>query len=221
MASQIILMREFLIVFYGNELSLGLILASWLIWGAAGSWLLGRIADRIRPKITFFSLCQLFLSILLPLSILAIRSLKLIIKVLPGEIIAFSPMALSSFIILAPLCSLLAFMFSLGCRVYELKSQTQATKIGMVYSLEAIGSMIGGLLVSFILIRLWHSLQIMVILSLLNILASLLLQLNSSETKLKPILVSISVILFITAVSSLLFKGWDKLHHYSLKRRLS
>ena len=43
MAAQIVLMREFLIVFYGNELSLGLILASWLIWGAAGRWFLGKI----------------------------------------------------------------------------------------------------------------------------------------------------------------------------------
>ncbi len=34
---QIILMRELLIVFYGNELSTGVVLANWLIWTSASS----------------------------------------------------------------------------------------------------------------------------------------------------------------------------------------
>jgi len=42
MVGQIVLMRELLVVFYGNELALGLMLASWLFWVAAGSWAFGR-----------------------------------------------------------------------------------------------------------------------------------------------------------------------------------
>lgn len=219
MASQIVLMREFLIVFYGNEVSIGFILASWLIWGAIGSWLLGRIADRVRFKITLFSLCQLLLSILLPLSILAIRFIKPILNVATGEIIAFSPMALSSFIILGPTCALLGFMFSLGCRIYETKSDVLAAKIGIVYILEAVGSMTGGLLCSFILIRLLPSLHIMAIFGLLNILAAIILQSFSKETRLKPIFVTILSIFFIVGISMWLFKDWDNLHKYSLKKQ--
>ena len=33
--AQIVLMRELIVVFYGNEISLGLMLASWLLWTAA------------------------------------------------------------------------------------------------------------------------------------------------------------------------------------------
>lgn len=219
MASQIVLMREFLIVFYGNETTIGFILASWLIWGAIGSWLLGRIADRIKYRITIFSLCQLSLSILLPLSILAIRSIKLASNVATGEIIAFFPMTLSSLIILAPTCILLGFMFSLGCRLYETESHLAATRIGIVYVLEAIGSMAGGLLSSFILIRLLPSIHIMGMFSLLNILAAIFLQSFSKRKKTRPIFVTVLTVFFIAGISMWLFKGWDNLHRYSLNKQ--
>jgi spermidine synthase len=41
--AQIILLRELMVVFCGNEMSLGLMLASWLLWTAIGSGALGRL----------------------------------------------------------------------------------------------------------------------------------------------------------------------------------
>jgi spermidine synthase len=35
--SQILLVREFLVSFYGNELSIGIIFACWLVWIGIGS----------------------------------------------------------------------------------------------------------------------------------------------------------------------------------------
>ena len=46
--AQIVLMRELMVVFYGNEISLGIILANWLLWTALGSGVLGRLAGRAR-----------------------------------------------------------------------------------------------------------------------------------------------------------------------------
>jgi spermidine synthase len=40
--AQIVLLRELLISFLGNELTLGIILANWLILEAVGSFLFGR-----------------------------------------------------------------------------------------------------------------------------------------------------------------------------------
>ena len=40
--AQIIFMREFLVVFYGNEIAIGIIFTSWFATGMLGSWLLGR-----------------------------------------------------------------------------------------------------------------------------------------------------------------------------------
>jgi hypothetical protein len=44
--SQLVLMRELLTVFLGNELSLGIILACWLALEALGAWLAGRLKPR-------------------------------------------------------------------------------------------------------------------------------------------------------------------------------
>ena len=44
---QILLIREDLVVFYGNELSTAIILATWLLWTSLGSPTLGRIADSV------------------------------------------------------------------------------------------------------------------------------------------------------------------------------
>ena len=215
--TQIILMREFLIVFYGNEISIGFIFTSWFIGGMLGSWFLGRITDKIKPKITLFSLCQFCLSILLPLSILAIRSIKPFLNLEAGEVMPLLPMFLSNFIILTPICVLLGFMFAQGAKIYDIESNIAATKIGMVYVLEAIGSMAGGLLVSFILMRLLNSLQIMAALSLLNILGAILLQVLSEERKTKPIFITVFIILFMLLVFLWLFGGWNNLQQLSLK----
>jgi spermidine synthase len=172
MAAQIVIMREFLIVFYGNEVSIGLVLVSWLIWGAVGSWPLGRFADKAKSKIFLFSICQPALSFFLVLCILAIRLIKFYFRLTPGEIVGFIPMFISSFIILAPIGILLGFMFSLGCRIYQTKSAETAQNIGMAYCLESIGALAGGVLLSFIFIRLFNSITISVILVFLNICAA-------------------------------------------------
>ena len=215
--AQIVLMREFLVVFYGNEISIGLIFTSWFIGGMLGSWLLGRVTDKIKPKVAVFSLCQLCLSILLPLSILAIRLIKPILNLEPGELISLLPMFLSNFIILAPTCILLGFMFSQSVKIYDVESKIAVSKIGRVYVLEAIGSLVGGLLVSFILIRLLNSFQIMTVLSLLNILGAILLQVLSRERKTKPIFISLFLFLFVSLLFFWGFNGLNNLQQLSLK----
>ena len=58
---QILLIRELMVVFYGHELSTGIVLASWLVWTALGSMSLGRLVEQIHQKNLIFSLGQLFL----------------------------------------------------------------------------------------------------------------------------------------------------------------
>ena len=117
MASQIVFMREFLVVFYGNEISIGIILASWLLWGAFGSWFLGRFSDRVSAKIRLFSFCQLGLAFILPVTFFAVRSSKALMGITTGEVVGYYPMAVATFTILALSCNIMGFMFSLGCRV--------------------------------------------------------------------------------------------------------
>ena len=219
MAAQIIIMREFLIVFYGNEISIGFIFGSWLIWGALGSWFLGRFADKTKAKLDLFLSCQLVLSLLLVLSILAVRSIKFYFKLAPGEIAGVIPMVISSFIIVAPICVLLGFMFSLGCRIYQARSTEMAEGIGVAYCLESIGALVGGALLSFILIRFLNSITISVILGLLNILAATYLQFKLRKDRLGRLSIVAFLVIFVAVLVLWLFKAWDDLDEYSRKRQ--
>ena len=44
--AQVLLVREFLVVFYGSELCLGIIFGSWLLGVALGAAIAGRIFER-------------------------------------------------------------------------------------------------------------------------------------------------------------------------------
>lgn len=159
--SQIVYARELLSVFYGNELSTAFILAGWLIGGAAGSALFGKVSDKISSAIGAFALCQLILSPVLPLTVIAIKSIPIIIGMNPGEIMPFYSMAVSSLFVLAPSCAMLGFLFALGCRIYRDVAATAAEGVGNVYIIEAIGAVTGGLLTSFLLVRTLSSIHIM------------------------------------------------------------
>ena len=46
--AQVMLLRELLVSFYGNELTLGLILANWVILEAFGVFAIGKFIDKIK-----------------------------------------------------------------------------------------------------------------------------------------------------------------------------
>ena len=217
MAGQIVFIREFLSSFSSDELSVGLILASWLITGAIGSFLLGKISDKIKSGYFVFWLCQMSLIFLLPLGIFYIRSARQILQINAGEIIPFYVVSLSSFLILLPLCAILGFMFSLSCSLYESEKKSKAGSIARVYALESFGSMSGGLFISFILVRLLNNLQIVSVLCLLNTAAGLFFIL--SFKKLKPLCIIFNVLVMIILLFSGLLKGWDKLDIFLLNRQ--
>ncbi len=61
--TQILVVREFMSVFYGNELVFGIILANWLLLTGIGSYL-GRYAERIKKQIRFLIIAQIIIAIL-------------------------------------------------------------------------------------------------------------------------------------------------------------
>ena len=171
--SQIVILRELLVIFYGNELSIGLMLASWLIWVAAGSWILGRFTERLVRKPLSIVAVQASAAVLIPVLVFLSRTIKNIFPFSPGEIVGIAPMLLSASMVLAPLCLILGFTFSLLCASYP-KGTASAERIGLVYILEAVGSTFGGLVFSLILIRFLTPTQTGFLLGGLNLIAGLL-----------------------------------------------
>lgn len=172
--AQVLLMRELVAIFYGNELSMGTMLGVWLFWTATGSTLLARILRKTRRPHLRFGLIQLILALLLPSVLLLVRASKGILGITLGEMIGFVPMLLITLITLAPLCLLSGFFYTAACRLIHSYENKASTSIGKVYLLEAIGAGIGGLLASFVLIRFLTPADIFLLLSLLNLISAIL-----------------------------------------------
>ncbi|MDD4183699.1 MAG: hypothetical protein PHT53_07795, partial [Candidatus Omnitrophica bacterium] len=115
LSTQILFIREFLIVFYGNELSIGFIFSSWLISVAIGSLAFSIFSKRITQKVTLFSLCLIVLSLILPFSLILIRLSKAIMNFNTGETVPLFPIAAASFVLLFPVCIFFGYMFALAC----------------------------------------------------------------------------------------------------------
>jgi spermidine synthase len=175
---QIIIIRELLVVFYGNELSTAIILASWLIWTSLGSATLGRIADSIYNKHRVFRLVQLLLALLLPVSILAVRLSKILWNIPVGEVVGLTTMMGISFAILAPFCFLSGFLFALGCSLHSEATGGRGKSVGMVYLLEVIGSGVGGVAFTVFFVHFFNHLQTSFAISAVLILSSILLSLK-------------------------------------------
>jgi spermidine synthase len=172
---QILLIRELMVIFYGHELSTGIVLASWLLWTALGSMALGRLVERTRQKAMVFASGQLFLALVLPLSILGLRYAKVLWKVPPGEIIGLFGMLTMAFSYVAPFCLFAGFLFPLACGLLEETSGMGTRSVGMTYLYEAIGAASGGVLFTYFLIGRFNSVEIALLVSLCLSLSSILL----------------------------------------------
>ena len=182
MAAQILLLRELMAAFYGNELSVGIMLSAWLLWAAIGSFALNNISQYLENKLrlpdfplSIFHLLLISVSIITPLSIYFIRNIKNILGTTTGEIIGLFPMALSSFVLLAPISLVFGSLFAVSCRLVSAEYKEASKEIGKIYLLEAAGAAAGGLAFNFLLVYLFNPLQIALLCGALNICAVLLL----------------------------------------------
>jgi spermidine synthase len=171
--AQIVLMRELIVVFYGNEISLGLTLANWLLWTAIGSSLLGCIVAGVRNARKLMAGLQVAIAVAFPLSIYAVRASKAVLQATPGELLGPWPMFLTSFVTLSVFCLLSGFLFAAGSRLLgDTVGASVAAATGAVYLLEAAGSGVGGLVAGLALIQHLGSFQIALLVALANLLAA-------------------------------------------------
>jgi spermidine synthase len=175
MIAQVVLMRELLVSFYGNELTLGIILANWLILVAIGSFMIGKTPEKVESRIEVFAVFQLFFAVVLPLTIYLSRIFKNILLFTPGEGLGFGPIFYSSFLVLLPVTLPQGALFTYGCRLYFQSVKKDASSIGKVYALESVGAIAGGILITFFLVQYLNSFEIAFIISMTNALVSIFL----------------------------------------------
>jgi len=147
-ATQIILIREFLSVFYGNELVIGIVLAAWMILTGVGAFL-GTSADRFVVKRNAIPLTLLALGVVPMLTVFMLRFLRNIVFT-AGSMIGIVQAFFSAVVLLAPFCCISGFSFAL--LTTAVSRQRGRNSIAAAYSWESLGSAGGGLLFSLILL---------------------------------------------------------------------
>jgi spermidine synthase len=217
--AQILLLRELLISFLGNELTLGIILANWLILEAIGSFTIGKSVEKVERKVEIFVFFQLFFSAALPFTIYLCRIFKNILLTTPGEGLGFVPIFYSSFLILLPITLPHGALFTYGSKLYSQYVRKDASSIGKVYVFETIGSIIGGLLMTFLLIQYLNSFQIALIISLINALISTILIWPAPRSPNHPVQIALWVLsglLSFVFAYSLLSQTSSTIHQFSI-----
>ncbi|MBW2317825.1 MAG: hypothetical protein JRF24_03915 [Deltaproteobacteria bacterium] len=161
---QLVMIREIMSTFSGNELVIGLVIGFWLLFTGMGSALGVPLAKRARPLTILF--WGHVLVALLPFGqIVALRALPLLW--VRGEMQGLGPAIFSSGAILIPYCIVAGAMIPVAGSFLSGKKTTTR-----VYIADAIGDIAGGLLFSFIFVYTFSHWNSLILLAVLNLLAA-------------------------------------------------
>lgn len=164
MIAQIILVREFLSVFKGNELVIGLVLANWMVLTGIGASL-GKHSIRTKKVSGIVFPALLILSVLPFITAFMINYLKN--KIFPvGAMIDLFQIFTASLLLLIPFCLVSGFLFTYISGHYS--EVLKKNETGTVYGIESVGSIIGGLLSALIFIFVFSSIESLLVLAAIN-----------------------------------------------------
>jgi spermidine synthase len=219
MVAQILLLRELFVTFFGNELSIAVVLANWLALEAAGS-LAGRGLGSSRRKVAIYVVLQIAFSIGLPVCILLTRILKNIMGTVPGEGLGLVRIALSSFLILIPPASTHGALFTVGCGLLSEMTGRSALSIGRVYLYEIIGTTSGGIILTALLLPRVQSFHIVFSLTVLNMIACLFLLRTWTQRTFRKgnpgVLASVALLCLVGSLSLVVTPWGEGIHRKSL-----
>lgn len=160
MLLQITVLRLLLSTFSGNELDIGITLSFWLIYVGLGSYLGRRIKFKCAFVVTF-----ILVALLSQPTALAIKGIRTVLSLVPGEPVSLSYTFLSTSVALLPLCFTIGLQFPLA-----VSYSGGSNAAGRVYGLEALGAFIGGVLFTFVISSRISAFELCLLLSLINVL---------------------------------------------------
>jgi len=171
--TQLLVIREFLAQFQGNEFVIALILFNWLILGGIGT-LLARWVTRRWWKATINRLGWLsFVLAGLPaVQILIIRQVRDVFFI-HGSSVGFYPTLAFTFFTIAPYCLVLGFV--LPYSLFVIRTENPDYPGTRIYIIDNLGDVSGGALFSFALVFLVTPLQAVCLANLPLVLSTFLL----------------------------------------------
>ena len=202
--AQVILIREFLNIFYGNELCLGIVFGAWFLGIATGAFAGAKIEHTFKHAFSVFIITLFAMCLVLPVQIFSVRGVRGLLSVGIGEYISLLPLLLTSFGLILPFSFIIGFIFPFSSKViwdviisqynrnritppisppsqggdeggvrYCAKkgrllpwnTSDAAVDIGVVYIIESMGSLIGGIVFSFFMVSRFHPFKIIIFLN--------------------------------------------------------
>ncbi len=163
MATQLIMIREFLSVFNGNELIIGIVLANWMLLTGLGALMNRRAKDPVGLKGIMTGLFTLAIIPVITLFLLNwSRNIVLPLGGMPG----IGQILIVTSFLLAPFCLLSGWLFS---SISNYLSHTLSQNaISITYRIETLGGIAAGILCSMILVFLFEPFQNIAIILLIN-----------------------------------------------------
>jgi spermidine synthase len=142
--AQVLLLRELLVSFLGNELTVGIILANWILAEAIGVFSVGKLVERVRWKRGLFISLIILFCLFLPACVYLARTFRSLLGIPFGQSIGIGLVFLASFLINLPVSFTHGALFSVASKLKQ--------SIGKVYVWETIGTIAGGVIFTYLLI---------------------------------------------------------------------
>ncbi len=203
-ATQLVILREFLTLFSGNEFVIAITLFNWLLLGGIGTLIARFLHTTIRPTASLLTVLSFVLSFF---GIAGLFFIRLLFKFffIHGQEAGFYHTFVFTFIMSAPYCILLGFLLPFS--LYVIKNISEEYSPVKVYMADNAGDALGGAFFSFVLVFLFTPVEAMIISSLPLIIVSLLAMTYFGQ----PRLLSFAFILFFSAciVSGLYFEKFS------------
>ncbi len=197
--TQLLIVREFLSQFHGNEITISLVLFSWLLLGGLGS-----LAEKAvkRHSIEVYCLIVLLIALLPLLQIIAIRVFREI-SFTHGASPGFYPIFFHILLIIAPYSMLVGFVLPYSQRV--LNAAHYPFESGDLYITDNIGDIAGGAFFSFLFVYWLKPFPTIALTSTLLIVVAVLLYLKLKRYVLL-FLISLPVLIFYYYSTDSLFE---------------
>lgn len=195
--TQLVMMRELMGAFEGNELILGAVLGNWLLLMGAGA-ALGRWSERLRCGEGVLAALQAVLAVLPVAMLLAVRGLRHELF-LRGSTVGLSEITVFAFALLLPYCLASGFLLALACGL--LGRSAGPAGPARAYTLDSLGSLAGGAIFSFILIRHVNHTTALYLAGGLNLVAAAAVAWSSRRPRLGATIVWVTAVLAAPAVA--------------------
>ncbi|MBI9075983.1 MAG: hypothetical protein JEZ02_11260 [Desulfatibacillum sp.] len=164
-ATQLVVIREFMSTFGGNELVVGVALGIWLLAGGLGSKVMSGLAKGTQNPLKWIFAGHLVLALLPLCQMIAIRALPLLW--VRGQMLGLSASTVYGTLIIIPYVLVSGAMIPLAGKLEENQGGT-----ARVYVVDTVGDIAGGLVFSLVFVHFFSHWQTLAFFGLLHAIAA-------------------------------------------------